>query len=110
MKGVGGFAKGGVRQTECVVHHPRRCFPGIPGIGLFAKVLGPVQEGELVRHCSESGCRFAGRLYSGGETGDDPRSVGLLVLGDSPEEDLVAQVGYQLAEFGDLLGDGDAVG
>lgn len=60
-------------------------------------------------YCSESGCRFAGRLYSGGEAGDDPRRVGLLVLGDSPEEDLVAQVRYQLAEFGDLLGDGDAV-
>jgi hypothetical protein len=73
-------------------------------------VLGLVQEGELVGHCSESECRSAGRPYSGGEAGDDPRSVGLLVLGGSPEEDLVAQLGYQLAEFGDLLGDGDAVG
>ncbi|MFD4553573.1 hypothetical protein ACFWP5_04500 [Streptomyces sp. NPDC058469] len=110
VKGVGGFAKGGVRRTECVVHHSRRCFPGIPGVGLFAKVLGLVQEGELVGYCSESGCRFAGRPYSGGEARDDPRSAGLLTLGGSPEEDLVAQVGYQLAEFGDLFGDGDAVG
>ncbi|MET7571251.1 hypothetical protein ABZT04_22515 [Streptomyces sp. NPDC005492] len=69
-----------------------------------------MQEGELVGYCSESGCRFAGRLHGGGEAGDDPRSVGLLVLGGSPEEDLVAQVGYQLAEFGDLFGDDDAVG
>jgi hypothetical protein len=73
-------------------------------------VLGLVQEGELVGYCPERGCGFAGRPYRGGEAGGDPCRVGFPVSGDSPEEDFVAQVGYQLAEFGDLLGDGDAVG
>ncbi|MFJ2158141.1 hypothetical protein [Streptomyces sp. NPDC087856] len=110
MKGVGGFAKGGVRHAERVVHHSRRCFPGIPGVELVAEVLGLVQERELVGYCPERGCRFAGRPYCGGEAGGGPCRVGFPVSGGSPEEDFVAQVGYQLAEFGDLLGDGDAVG
>jgi hypothetical protein len=110
VQGVGGFTEGRVRHAERVVHHPRRGFPGIPGAGLVAQVLGLLQEGELVGHCPESGRRLAGRSHSGAEAGDDPRGADLSVRVGCTEEDLVAQVGYQLAEFGYLPGDGDAVG
>ncbi|MCY0927004.1 hypothetical protein OTB20_12480 [Streptomyces sp. H27-H1] len=72
-------------------------------------MLGLVQERELVGYCPESGCRLAGRPYGGGEAGDAPRTVGLLVLVDDTEEDLVTQTTDQRAEFGDVPGDGDAV-
>ncbi|WP_164494345.1 hypothetical protein [Streptomyces sp. ADI92-24] len=72
-------------------------------------MLGLVQERELVGLCPESGCRLAGRSYGGGEAGDDPCTVGLLVFVGDAEEDFVAQTAYQRAEFGDLPGDGDAV-
>ncbi|GHD48801.1 hypothetical protein GCM10010317_026770 [Streptomyces mirabilis] len=61
-------------------------------------------------HCPESGRRLVGRSHSGGEAGDDPGSVDLPVLVGCREEGFVAQAGYQCAEFGDLPGDGDAVG
>ncbi|MCY0952769.1 hypothetical protein [Streptomyces sp. H27-S2] len=77
---------------------------------MVAQVLGLVQERELVDHGPESGCRLAGRSYGGGEAGDNPRTVGLLVVVDDTEEDFVTQTAYQRAEFGDLPGDGDAVG
>ncbi|MDJ0465737.1 hypothetical protein QMK30_30485 [Streptomyces sp. H27-C3] len=73
------------------------------------EVLGLVQERELVGHCAESGCRLAGRSYGGGAAGDDPRTVGPLVLFGDTEEDFVAQTADQRAEFGYLPGDGDAV-
>ncbi|WP_371773532.1 hypothetical protein [Streptomyces sp. NBC_01438] len=82
-------------DAERVLRHPRRRLSGVPGVGLIAEVLGLVQERELVGHRSESGCRLAGRSHGGGEAGDDPRTLCLLVLVGDTEEDFVAQTAYQ---------------
>lgn len=95
---------------ECVLHHPYDCLPGIPGVGLVAQTLGLVQEGEPVGHRSQGGSRFTCGLDGGSEVGDHPSGVGRLVLVGGTEEDLVAQVGDQLSEFGDLASDGDGDG
>lgn len=64
----------------------------------------------MVSRLPEGGRRLAGRSRSGGEARDDPGSVDFVVLGRGTEEDLIAQVGDQPAEFGHLPGDGDDAG
>ncbi|MFF5962850.1 hypothetical protein ACFY64_03680 [Streptomyces collinus] len=102
--------QGRVGGGECFLHHPYCCLPGIPGVRLVAQTLGLLQEGELVGHRSQGGSRFARGLYSGGEVGDHASGVGRLVLVGGMEEDLVAQIGDQLSELGDLACDGDDIG
>ncbi|OKI45287.1 hypothetical protein A6A29_32130 [Streptomyces sp. TSRI0281] len=109
MKGVGGFTQRRVRHIERVDYYQGGRFSHIQGVGLVTEVIGLVQEGELVGHRSEGGCRLAGGSYSGGEAGDDPGRVGIPVLSGGTEENLVPQGSDHFAEFGDLPGDGDAV-
>ncbi|MFD7130579.1 hypothetical protein [Streptomyces sp. NPDC059894] len=110
MKGGGCFAQCRIRRAERIVHYPHRGLPGILGIGLVAEMVDLVKEGELVGDRPEGGGRLAGGAHSSSEAGDDPGGVELVLLGCGTEEGLVAQIGDQLAEFGDLLSDGAHVG
>ncbi|TSB30411.1 hypothetical protein [Streptomyces benahoarensis] len=98
-----------VCRFEGLANHLRGRFPSIPSVGLVAEVLGPVQEGKLMGHRPESGCCLARRPHRAGVAVDDPQRAGLPAMVGSTEENVVAQIGDQLAEFRNLPGDGDAI-